>query len=87
MTRLGQHFLADLNLLRKIVAALDPQPEDVVVEIGPGTGTLTALLAPLVHRVVAIEKDRRLAAALRGSGKGDGGSGGCRGESVCCAGH
>ena len=65
MTRLGQHFLADRNLLRKIVAALDPQPSDVVVEIGPGTGNLTDILAPLVSRVIAIETDRRLAAELR----------------------
>jgi 16S rRNA (adenine1518-N6/adenine1519-N6)-dimethyltransferase len=69
VTRLGQHFLADRNLLRKIVAALDPQRGDVVVEIGPGTGNLTAILAPLVQRVVAIETDRRLAAELRGRGK------------------
>ena len=62
MTRLGQHFLADANLLRKIVAALDPQTGDAVVEIGPGTGNLTRILAPLVRNVVAIEKDRRLAA-------------------------
>lgn len=64
MTRLGQHFLADRNLLRKIVAALDPHADDVVIEIGPGTGNLTVLLAPLVQRVVAIERDRRLAAEL-----------------------
>jgi 16S rRNA (adenine1518-N6/adenine1519-N6)-dimethyltransferase len=61
VTRLGQHFLADRNLLRKIVAALDPQPGDVVIEIGPGEGSLTGILAPLVQRVVAIEKDRGLA--------------------------
>jgi 16S rRNA (adenine1518-N6/adenine1519-N6)-dimethyltransferase len=61
VTRLGQHFLADRNILRKIVAALDPQPDDVVIEIGPGTGNLTAILAPRVQRVVAIETDRRLA--------------------------
>jgi 16S rRNA (adenine1518-N6/adenine1519-N6)-dimethyltransferase len=72
VTRLGQHFLADPNLLRKIVAALDPQPGDVVVEIGPGTGNLTRILAPLVHRVVAIEKDRRLAECLREAGGGMG---------------
>ena len=48
MTRLGQHFLADRNLLRKIVAALDPQVNDMVIEIGPGDGNLTSILAPLV---------------------------------------
>ena len=61
MTRLGQHFLADRNLLRKIVAALDPQPGDVVIEIGPGEGSLTGILAPQVKQVIAIETDRRLA--------------------------
>jgi 16S rRNA (adenine1518-N6/adenine1519-N6)-dimethyltransferase len=65
VTRLGQHFLADRNILRKIVAALDPQADDVVVEIGPGEGSLTAILAPVVQRVVAIERDRRLAEELR----------------------
>ena len=61
MTRLGQHFLADRNLLRKIVAALNPQADDVVIEIGPGEGSLTGILAPQVLRVIAIETDRRLA--------------------------
>ena len=70
MTRLGQHFLADRNILRKIVAALDPQPGDVVIEIGPGRGSLTTILAPLVSRVIAIETDRRLAAELRDAGCG-----------------
>jgi 16S rRNA (adenine1518-N6/adenine1519-N6)-dimethyltransferase len=65
VTRLGQHFLSDRNLLRKIVAALDPQVNDVVIEIGPGEGSLTAILAPLVSRVIAIETDRRLAEALQ----------------------
>jgi 16S rRNA (adenine1518-N6/adenine1519-N6)-dimethyltransferase len=74
VTRLGQHFLADRNLLRKIVAALDPQADDVVIEIGPGTGNLTSILAPFVQRVVAIETDRRLAEELAGSGKREGGS-------------
>lgn len=65
MTRLGQHFLADSNLLAKIVAALDPGPGDVVLEIGPGKGALTHILAPQVLRVIAIERDRRLAEELR----------------------
>jgi len=62
--RLGQHFLSDPAILDRIVDALDPHPEDLVLEIGPGTGTLTRRLAPRVGHVVAIERDRRLAAAL-----------------------
>jgi 16S rRNA (adenine1518-N6/adenine1519-N6)-dimethyltransferase len=60
--RLGQHFLTDRNILQRIVDALEPAPDDVVVEIGAGKGSLTALLAPRVGHVIAIEKDRRLAA-------------------------
>jgi 16S rRNA (adenine1518-N6/adenine1519-N6)-dimethyltransferase len=58
---LGQHFLVDEHILHRLVTALEPNPPDVVLEIGPGTGTLTRLLAPRVSRVLAIEKDRRLA--------------------------
>jgi 16S rRNA (adenine1518-N6/adenine1519-N6)-dimethyltransferase len=70
--RLGQHFLNDPGILDRIVAALDPTPEDVVIEIGPGTGSLTRRLAPRVARVVAIEKDERLAQRLGEWGKGNG---------------
>ena len=59
--RRGQHFLTDRNILQRIVDALEPAPDDVVVEIGAGTGSLTAALAPRVAKVVAVEKDRRLA--------------------------
>lgn len=62
--RLGQHFLTDPGLLRKIVAALDPRPDDVVLEIGAGRGSLTGALLERGLRVIAIEKDRRLAAEL-----------------------
>jgi len=58
---LGQHFLADVHLLDRIVAALDPAPGDLVLEIGPGPGTLTARLLAAGLRVVAIEKDAALA--------------------------
>lgn len=62
---LGQHFLANEGVLRKIVAAIDPGPEDVIVEIGPGKGVLTAALAAKAGRVIAVEKDERLIPALR----------------------
>jgi len=65
--RLGQHFLTDPRILDRIVDALDPDLSDDVLEIGPGYGALTSRLAPRVHRVVAIEKDRALAAVLRSS--------------------
>jgi len=58
---LGQHFLRDPRLLDRIVTALDPGRDDVVLEIGAGEGTLTARLVGRVGRVVAIEKDRALA--------------------------
>ena len=58
---LGQHFLSDVRILDRIVAALDPAPGELVLEIGPGPGTLTARLLAAGLRVVAIEKDRRLA--------------------------
>jgi 16S rRNA (adenine1518-N6/adenine1519-N6)-dimethyltransferase len=62
---LGQHFLANEGVLRKIVAAVDPRPGDVVVEIGPGKGVLTAALADKAGRVIAVEKDERLIPGLR----------------------
>jgi 16S rRNA (adenine1518-N6/adenine1519-N6)-dimethyltransferase len=58
---LGQHFLTDPHILERIAAALDPSPADVVIEIGAGTGTLTRMLARGAGRVIAIEKDERLA--------------------------
>ena len=59
---LSQHFLADPNILGRIVDALEPAPADVVIEIGAGQGSLTRALAPRVGLVIAVEKDRRLAA-------------------------
>jgi 16S rRNA (adenine1518-N6/adenine1519-N6)-dimethyltransferase len=62
---LGQNFLLDPNIQRKIVAALDPQPGDTVIEIGPGLGALTGHLVGQVRQLTAIELDDRLAAALQ----------------------
>src|SRR5512147_1799714 len=63
--RFGQHFLTDRHYLERIVAAIAPAPGDAMVEIGPGTGLLTAELAPAVERLHVVEIDRDLAAALR----------------------
>jgi 16S rRNA (adenine1518-N6/adenine1519-N6)-dimethyltransferase len=62
---LGQHILADANIARKIVDALDLKPDEGVVEIGAGLGALTAELSRRAARVIAIEIDGRLASALR----------------------
>jgi 16S rRNA (adenine1518-N6/adenine1519-N6)-dimethyltransferase len=57
---LGQHFLVDENLLGVIGRLAQLDPEDVVLEIGPGLGVLTRYLAGRVHRVHAVEIDRSL---------------------------
>ena len=62
---LGQHFLNDRRILQRIVDALELTDVDTVVEIGPGRGSLSELLAPRAQRLVLIEIDRMLAAALR----------------------
>jgi 16S rRNA (adenine1518-N6/adenine1519-N6)-dimethyltransferase len=59
-TRHGQNFLIDLNLLRVLVDAACLDANDVVLEVGTGTGSLTALLAPSVAEVVTVEVDARL---------------------------
>jgi 16S rRNA (adenine1518-N6/adenine1519-N6)-dimethyltransferase len=63
--RLGQHFLSDPRLLARIADALQPGLQDTVLEIGPGPGGLTAVLAERAGRLLAIEKDHSLVPALR----------------------
>ena len=65
--RFGQHFLSDRHLLQRIVRLAALSPEDTVVEIGPGAGSLTRELAAAARRVIAIEIDRDLVPALRAS--------------------
>jgi len=60
----GQNFVIDANTVRRIVRAADLDPSDVVVEVGPGLGSLTLGLLEVVSRVVAIEIDPVLAGAL-----------------------
>jgi 16S rRNA (adenine1518-N6/adenine1519-N6)-dimethyltransferase len=62
---LGQHFLRDQNVLRKIIRVIDPQPDDLIIEIGAGRGVLTFPLAKKGARVIAIEKDRTLIPYLK----------------------
>ena len=63
---LGQHFLTDPNILRKIVEAAELSPESVVLEIGPGPGMLTRRLVEAAGRVVAVELDEGMVRLLRG---------------------
>jgi 16S rRNA (adenine1518-N6/adenine1519-N6)-dimethyltransferase len=60
----GQNFVTDANTVRRIVAAAGVGPDDTVLEVGPGLGSLTLALLPVVRRVVAVEIDERLGAAL-----------------------
>ena len=61
---LGQHFLLDLNITRKIARAAEIKTGDVVLEIGPGPGGLTRALLDAGASVIAVERDRRCLAAL-----------------------
>jgi len=63
--KLGQHFLENDSAARRIVAALGDISQATVLEIGPGRGVLTTLLARSARRLIAIELDRVLAAQLR----------------------
>jgi 16S rRNA (adenine1518-N6/adenine1519-N6)-dimethyltransferase len=62
---LGQHFLSDRRILARIADALRLQGHETVLEIGPGRGALTDILAERAGRLIAIEYDRALAAMLR----------------------
>lgn len=63
--KLGQHFLKDAAASIRIVESLGDLLQSTVLEIGPGRGALTSLLARRARRVIAVEKDRVLAAQLR----------------------
>ena len=61
---LGQHFLVDQSVLRRIAEAADLREDEAVIEVGPGPGFLTGELLPRVGRVIAVEKDERMAELL-----------------------
>jgi 16S rRNA (adenine1518-N6/adenine1519-N6)-dimethyltransferase len=62
---LGQHFLTDRHYIARIVAAIGPQRDDAMVEIGPGAGALTEPLIAALDHLHVVEIDRELAPALR----------------------
>lgn len=62
--RFGQHFLHERGVIDRIVAAVNPEPDDHLIEIGPGQGALTDPLLACVHRLRVIEIDRDLIARL-----------------------
>lgn len=64
-TQHGQNFLIDLNLLGLLVEAAQLEPADVVLEVGTGTGSLTARVAPRVAHVVTVEIDPQMAELAR----------------------
>lgn len=62
---LGQNFLVDQNYILKIVSALNPEPQQTIIEIGPGRGALTEKLVQSRARVIAIELDKDLIPILQ----------------------
>ncbi len=63
--RFGQHFLVDRSVINQIVALVQPQAGEVVLEVGPGLGALTTRLVEKLPRLVGVEIDRDLSAVLR----------------------
>jgi 16S rRNA (adenine1518-N6/adenine1519-N6)-dimethyltransferase len=64
-TKLGQNFLKDKSVVKKIVEAANLQPDDFVIEVGPGTGILTEELAKKAGKILAIEIDQNLIRPLQ----------------------
>ncbi|HJT29650.1 MAG TPA: 16S rRNA (adenine(1518)-N(6)/adenine(1519)-N(6))-dimethyltransferase RsmA [Pyrinomonadaceae bacterium] len=63
--RLGQHFLRDQRTIHRIIDALNPKAGETIIEIGPGTGALTAVLVERAGRLIAVEFDNKLAPLLQ----------------------
>lgn len=67
--RLGQNFLIDRHIINDVISAIKPRPQQVLVEIGPGLGSLTEPLCSFLDELSAIELDRDLAERLRSHSK------------------
>lgn len=63
--RFGQHFLHDKSIIQRLVDAIHPQPDDHIIEIGPGQGALTVPILKATHRMDVVELDRDLIPALK----------------------
>jgi 16S rRNA (adenine1518-N6/adenine1519-N6)-dimethyltransferase len=63
--RFGQNFLTDQAVLHEIIQSIAPQPDDAMVEIGPGLGAMTALLLQSLRQLHVVELDRDLVARLK----------------------
>ena len=63
--RFGQNFLTDADIIRSLVEAIRPQPEDIMVEIGPGLGAMTQPLLQRLHHLHTVELDRDIVAWMQ----------------------
>jgi len=70
LKRLGQNFLIDKNVVKKVIKAAELHSKDIVLEIGPGIGALTKEIAKKAGKVTAVEKDPRMVETLRENLKG-----------------
>jgi 16S rRNA (adenine1518-N6/adenine1519-N6)-dimethyltransferase len=66
----GQNFLIDRSVLRKIIESAELKKSDIILEIGPGIGTLTQELAKKAKKVIAVEKDKKMVEILKETLKG-----------------
>ncbi len=62
---LGQNFLVDKNILKKIVESAEISKKEIIVEVGAGVGTLTTMLAKRAKKVIAVEKDKKIISLLK----------------------
>jgi 16S rRNA (adenine1518-N6/adenine1519-N6)-dimethyltransferase len=60
LKRFGQNYLHDKNIIKKIVGDINPQPDDTILEIGPGRGALTEFIYGKVENIIAVEIDTRV---------------------------
>lgn len=65
LKRFGQNYLKDPNILNKIVNEINPQEDDLMIEIGPGTGALTSRLIDKTENMLAVEIDKRTSESLK----------------------